>query len=170
MYVQVNKAYEYYVPNSPTDHLGNTPLYASAMPINPRSYVPAYQQLASILREQILSGDLGPGEPIPGEVALAQQHEIGRETVRKALQVLRAEGLIYTRRADRSYVREIHNRRPVHLAAEDSALVRMPTPDERDQLDIDEGIPIVILTRAGGETEMHPADRITLHGPESPRE
>jgi DNA-binding transcriptional regulator YhcF (GntR family) len=167
MYVQVNKAYEYYVPNSPTDQVGNTPLYAPAMPINPRSYVPAYQQLASILREQIMSGDLAPGEPIPGEVALAQQHEIGRETVRKALQVLRAEGLIYTRRADRSYVREIHNRRPVHFAADDKGLVRMPTPEERDQLDLDEGIPIVVITRGSGDTEMHPADRVTLHGPES---
>lgn len=167
MYVQVNKLYKDYVPNNPHGQVGNTPLYAPAMPINPRSYVPAYQQLASIIRDQILSGDLEPGAPIPGEIALSQEHEIGRETVRKSLQVLRAEGLIFTRRGDRSYVREIHERQPVCLGTEDEGVVRMPTPEERDHLDIDEGIPVVIVTRSSGETEMLPADRITLRGAES---
>ncbi len=55
---------------------------------------PVYQQLVAILREAIERGDYAPGRPIPSESRLMQEHGLARETVRKAVRVLAAEGLV----------------------------------------------------------------------------
>ncbi len=55
---------------------------------------PAYLQLADILREAIQRGDYPPHRKIPSETTLMQEHDLARETVRKAVRVLAAEGLV----------------------------------------------------------------------------
>lgn len=50
--------------------------------------------LTRILRERILTGDLGAGERL-NEVKLAEQYGISRSPVREAIQVLAAEGLVH---------------------------------------------------------------------------
>ena len=57
---------------------------------------PLYEQLAAILRRAIESGTYGPRDPIPSESTLQQEHGIARGTVRRALDILRDEGLIIT--------------------------------------------------------------------------
>lgn len=57
---------------------------------------PLYEQLATILRSRIESGDLAPRDPLPSEPYLMQEHGLSRSTVRHALDILRAEGLIQT--------------------------------------------------------------------------
>ncbi len=52
-------------------------------------------QLAAMLRARIGCGELGPNQPIPGESALIRQYGVARETVRKAVRSLVAEGLVY---------------------------------------------------------------------------
>ncbi len=66
---------------------------------------PYYQQLAAILRADIRSGGLGPGEALPSEPQLMHTYGVSRGTVRKALEVLRDEGLIETVRRRGSRVR-----------------------------------------------------------------
>ena len=51
-----------------------------------------YRQLAALLREQITSGKM-TGR-LPGERYLAQQHDVAVNTVRRALKLLREEGLV----------------------------------------------------------------------------
>lgn len=58
------------------------------------------------LREQIISGEWGPGTKIPSENELAQQLDVSRITVRQALQKLTALGLVETRPGEGSYVKE----------------------------------------------------------------
>lgn len=53
---------------------------------------PAYQQLAAILRAEITSGRLAG--KLPGERYLAQQYDCAVNTVRKAMTLLRDEGLV----------------------------------------------------------------------------
>ncbi|GIH69409.1 GntR family transcriptional regulator [Sphaerimonospora thailandensis] len=60
------------------------------------SSTPVYQQLAAILRAQILSGELAPGQAIPSEPAMVRQYGIARTTARRAIRELKAEGLVYT--------------------------------------------------------------------------
>jgi DNA-binding GntR family transcriptional regulator len=56
--------------------------------------VPPWRQLAALLREQIESGELAPGSRLPSIVRLSQEHGIAVVTVQKALNALKAEGLI----------------------------------------------------------------------------
>lgn len=57
---------------------------------------PVYRQLAAILRAQIESGELRSGRPIPSERTLTQRYGVAVGTVKKAVEVLRSEGLVQT--------------------------------------------------------------------------
>ena len=60
--------------------------------------------MAAILRERIRSGDLPPGARVPSISYLMQEYGISRDTVRKAMDVLREEGLAITVQGKGSYV------------------------------------------------------------------
>lgn len=62
--------------------------------INPELPDPPYRQLAAILRDRIVSGEL-TGR-LPGERTMAQEWEVAIGTVRKAVAILRDEGYIRT--------------------------------------------------------------------------
>jgi GntR family transcriptional regulator len=76
------------------------------VPVNHRDPTPLYVQLATELRADITSGKLAPHDPIPSESYLEQQHEVSRQTVRRAMAQLREEGLIYTLPQRGSFVAE----------------------------------------------------------------
>ncbi len=56
---------------------------------------PAYRQLAAILRDQIAEGQWRTG-PLPSVKQLQQEHDVGRDTVLRAIDTLREEGLVFT--------------------------------------------------------------------------
>jgi len=53
--------------------------------------------LAEQLRHKILEGELGPGEALPNERALAEESRLSRTAVREALRILEIDGLVSTR-------------------------------------------------------------------------
>jgi DNA-binding GntR family transcriptional regulator len=55
----------------------------------------AYRSLAALLRDQITSGVLAPGERLPSIGVLRRKHGHSRQTVGKAMKILKDEGLIY---------------------------------------------------------------------------
>lgn len=55
---------------------------------------PVYRQVAAVLRKRIESGVYQPGRPLPSEPHLMSEFEVARETARKAVRVLRDEGLV----------------------------------------------------------------------------
>jgi GntR family transcriptional regulator len=56
--------------------------------------VTPYRQLAEILRARIARGDWAPGRRIASETDLVQQYGLARTTVRRAIAVLREEGVV----------------------------------------------------------------------------
>jgi GntR family transcriptional regulator len=56
-----------------------------------------YKQIADALRDRVASGELAPGALLPSESELSESYEASRITVRKALEVLRADGLVDSR-------------------------------------------------------------------------
>jgi GntR family transcriptional regulator len=68
--------------------------------------VPVYQQLAAIIRRQIERGELAPRSPVPSESYLQQRYGVARGTARKAVELLRNEGLVYTVPQRGTYVAE----------------------------------------------------------------
>jgi len=71
-------------------------------PDDPR---PSYQQVGDRLRAAIRTAELAPGDQLPTQRALAEQFGVAMETVKRALNELRAEGLIVTRQGKGAYVR-----------------------------------------------------------------
>jgi len=64
--------------------------------INPRAPEPPYRQIAAWLRARIEAGDFPPDEPLPSEAYLVGAFGVARDTVRRAVALLRDEGLVYT--------------------------------------------------------------------------
>lgn len=65
------------------------------MTVDHGSPEPAYQQLVAILRSRIASGDWRNG-PLPSVKQLQQEYGVGRDTVLRAVDILRSEGLVFT--------------------------------------------------------------------------
>jgi DNA-binding FadR family transcriptional regulator len=55
---------------------------------------PLYQQVATVLREQLRQGHYRAGDQLPSAGALAEVFHVSRPTIRQALSLLRAENLI----------------------------------------------------------------------------
>lgn len=58
--------------------------------------VPPYQQIAAALRGRIADGTIPVGRRIPSLVELEATYGVARDTLRKAVQVLKDEGLVET--------------------------------------------------------------------------
>ena len=72
--------------------------------IDPLGPLPPYRQIAAILRRRIESGQYPPDTRVPTESELVDAFEVARTTARRAIAVLREEGLIYTVPQRGSYV------------------------------------------------------------------
>lgn len=66
--------------------------------------IPKYHQVYLILKECLVEGDLGA--KLPGETALMKRFDVGRVTVRRALELLANEGLI-SRQAGRGTLSKV---------------------------------------------------------------
>lgn len=75
--------------------------------VDPESATPVYQQVAGILRTRITRGVWLPDRRLPSEPDLEAEFEISRDTVRRALNVLREEGLIVTVKGRGSFVKPL---------------------------------------------------------------
>jgi GntR family transcriptional regulator len=65
--------------------------------LDPKSSVPLYLQLREALLNRITHGKIAPHEKLPSERELVREFGISRMTVRRAVQDLIQEGLLYTR-------------------------------------------------------------------------
>lgn len=130
--------------------------------IDPHSGVPAHRQLAELLRARTASGEFPAGSLLPAAPRLRHEYGVGKATVQKALDTLRAEGLIELDRGIGMRVREPVERRRVSVPRGSLVRARMPTPQERADLDVPEGVPVLIVVLGGRERGPYPADRTDL--------
>ncbi|GAA0734666.1 GntR family transcriptional regulator [Dactylosporangium roseum] len=124
-----------------------------------------YQRVADALREQIQQGAYQPGQFLPKESELVVRYAVSLMTLRRALAVLREEGLIVTRRGIPSFVRQQPHRRRVSLGAGCRLVSRMPSTPERLALGLDRGVPLVEIRQPDGTVERFGADRIEVVQP-----
>jgi GntR family transcriptional regulator len=67
---------------------------------------PKYQRIASALRTDIREGIYTPGDKLPAETALMERFKVSLPTLRQAIGILRAEGLVESRHGVGTFVRE----------------------------------------------------------------
>src|SRR5690349_755300 len=133
--------------------------------IDPSADRAVFRQLADLLRDRIQTGELAPGEPLPSELRLAQEHGISRTTVRQAIGQLRTEGLVTVDRPRGTFVRVPEPTELITLRRGEKAGARMPTDAERRAYRLAEGVPVLVITAPDGTTTVHPADRVQLTRP-----
>jgi len=64
--------------------------------VDQRDSTPLHEQLAAILRAEINEGKYAESGMLPSESYLQQEHGVSRGTVRRAIETLTAEGLVFT--------------------------------------------------------------------------
>lgn len=80
------------------------------MEIKPVKKVTLTEQVMQQIANQIISGQLKPGEKLPTERAFAEMFEVNRGRIREALRALSLIGLITIKPGEGSYVSENHSR------------------------------------------------------------
>ncbi|KAB1112428.1 GntR family transcriptional regulator [Micromonospora aurantiaca] len=126
---------------------------------------PKYLQIAAQLRREVREGKFKPDNRLPAETALAERFRVSPITLRNAIGVLRAEGLIESRHGVGTFVREsrrLHRRSrdrygrarkdqrllTSHLRHEIVFAGRVPVPAHiAEVMDIEAGTEIVVRRR-----------------------
>ncbi|HKT01112.1 MAG TPA: GntR family transcriptional regulator [Rugosimonospora sp.] len=121
-----------------------------------------YKRLAALLRARINSGELAVGQRLPSEKDLQDEYGMARETIRKAVGLLRSEGLVEVRQGHGTFVRHRGEQQVIKLAKGERATTRMPTPVERQDLELAEGVPMLVVTAPSGEEKHYPGDTIVI--------
>lgn len=67
--------------------------------------LPLYKKIANKIKEDITSADYSAGDMIPTEAKLAQDYQVSRVTVRRAIQLLVEENLLYSIQGSGTYVK-----------------------------------------------------------------
>lgn len=83
----------------------NPPPAPDAAPSQPEPGQSRYGWLAASLRARITQGEWVPGTALPAEAALAKEHGVALGTLRQALAVLVAQGLVERRHGHGNFVR-----------------------------------------------------------------
>lgn len=84
--------------------------------INPHSEIPIFQQIHDRIVEAIAQGTIRPGEQLAPVRSLATDFGINPATVKKAYDLLKAEGIITTSMREGSVVVENTTPHPDHVA------------------------------------------------------
>ena len=66
-------------------------------------------QVVKQITDSIIAGDLKPGDKLPTEPELCENFGIGRNSVRKAIKILEAYGVVYIKRAEGTFVNDSYN-------------------------------------------------------------
>jgi GntR family transcriptional regulator len=82
--------------------------------VNSPTFSPLYRQIKALLLESLRSGAWRPGEAIPSEMDLASRYKVSQGTVRKAIDELAAENLLFRRQGKGTFV-ATHGERQVRF-------------------------------------------------------
>jgi GntR family transcriptional regulator len=72
--------------------------------IDPRGREPEYRQLAAILRRRIYSGQIPAAGVLPSEQQIRDEFGLSRNTARRAIAMLRSDGVVVTVAGRGTYV------------------------------------------------------------------
>ena len=121
--------------------------------LHPEKKMPLYEQLYNALAQDIRSGALQPGKPLPGRRTMAAQLGISTNTVDTAYQMLAAEGLAVTRPRSGFFVQEtggmLHTR-PQHSVVSAPKATPKNTVSNQDDILYD-------LSTGSVDTSLFPA-------------
>jgi DNA-binding GntR family transcriptional regulator len=75
--------------------------------IDKKSYEPAYLQLVNILRHNVATGTLRPGDQLPSESQLCDRYGVSPMTVRRAINMLADQGVVVAEQGRGTFVKAV---------------------------------------------------------------
>ncbi|WP_351234794.1 winged helix-turn-helix domain-containing protein [Streptomyces sp. NPDC002133] len=66
--------------------------------------IPAYQQLAELIRRQVRTGVLAPGAALPSMSQLMKQYGVSNSVINSAMHILKSEGVVRGQQGKAVYV------------------------------------------------------------------
>lgn len=130
---------------------------AARVQIDYESGEKVYLQIARIIRDRIIRGELPVGAQIPSGNQMKQEWGVNRLTGAQAVEELRKAGLVITRPGVGTFVAASPSLQVVVLEPGDRVTSRMPTEEERDGLSTGFLTPVLIVTRSDGRVEPYNA-------------
>jgi GntR family transcriptional regulator len=133
----------------------------NGVPVNARGKIDRtsgekiYLQIARLVRERIISGELPVGAQIPSGAQMRTEWGVNRLTGAQAVEELRRAGLVVTRPGAGTFVAAAPKPQVVALGPRDQVSARMPTEAERDELRTGCLTPVLSVTRADGTVELY---------------
>jgi DNA-binding transcriptional MocR family regulator len=127
-----------------------------------------YERIADALRDDILSGRLPSGMPLPSERYLAGEFGVGIDIIRDAVMALRAEHLLVPAEGERVEVRGPAGRFFLTLQPGEQVIARLATHAEAARLDIGYSAPVVEVRQPDGTTEVYAAERTGFREADAP--
>jgi GntR family transcriptional regulator len=121
-----------------------------------------YQKVDNIIRQRLIDNVWKPGDALPSEMQLAAELDVSQGTVRKALNDMVTENLLYRRQGLGTFVSEHTERRALFLyfsiVGNDGSRIlpesnilsceeKVPTPEEAEKLQLSQGEMIVQFRR-----------------------
>ncbi|MDO5423446.1 MAG: GntR family transcriptional regulator [Eubacteriales bacterium] len=79
-----------------------------AKPLHGESVV---NQVVKQITDSIIAGELKPGDKLPTEPEMCASFGIGRNSVREAIKILEAYGVVYIKRAEGTFVNDTYNQK-----------------------------------------------------------
>ena len=89
----------------------------------------AYNRVATVLREQILTGKLSPGEKLPPEYDLCEQFSTSSITIRRAVGIIAEEMLVRREQGRGTFVAEVPTRKIPLMEGQWAASIARHAPD-----------------------------------------
>lgn len=130
---------------------------AARVQIDYESREKVYLQIARIIRDRIINGDLPVGSQIPSGSQMRKEWGVNRLTGAQAVEELRRAGLVVTRPGVGTFVSASPRQQVVTLRPGDQVSARMPTEAERETLQTGFLTPVLVVTRADGTVEPYNA-------------
>ena len=92
--------------------------------------IPFYYQIMNMLRRKIEQGELSPGDKLPREMDLAKTFGVSRVTLRQALSILEADGLVDRERGHGTFISKTL---PKHQKIKLTGIIGQDVPGEGER-------------------------------------
>ncbi|MCL2583259.1 MAG: GntR family transcriptional regulator [Streptosporangiales bacterium] len=136
---------------------GEPDVAAARVQIDYESGEKVYLQIARIIRDRIINGELPVGSQIPSGSQMRKEWGVNRLTGAQAVDELRRAGLVATRPGVGTFVAASPRQQIVTLHPGDQVSSRMPTESEREDLQTGFLTPVLVVTRSDGTVEPYNA-------------
>ncbi|HYK68023.1 MAG TPA: winged helix-turn-helix domain-containing protein [Streptosporangiaceae bacterium] len=130
--------------------------------VDHESLIPQFVQLAAIMRAKIIAWGLPAGTLGPAEAQLAQKYGVSRATARQAYRLLEELGYTDSREGGGHLVARAYKTTTLTPMLNSTITARPATPDERAELCLVPGTPMIEVKEPGKDPAAYDATRTTV--------